>query len=239
MAVDVTNYDLTKLDVRGDDFAKTLAATILNKSYLSIVIGMKPLKEKIDRVKSLYGKLLYQAGIGVASSPFYSVAGRPTPSWKALSQRWIARKGHSLFYAGLTGNLGEAIKSMPTERLFGDTEVRVSRVGTAKDTGRTDKSGNRVLRYRNERGRFIPKDRYMMSANITIRSFPLFANSEPSEEAVIGALPIGSPEQHKLVYNMRSRPLVKYFTYWFFEEKVRTTIQRHMRDHVQKGVKFA
>lgn len=240
-------------EVNSGQFAEIIGSIVSGRAFASVQQKMKALVPILRLVKESYGRELASHAIGVATNPVWKTQGMPTPSWKPLATRWVRRKGHSRFYEGLRNNensnihrtarmgptLESAMQAMPSEKLFGDISITVTRPYKAS-AFQTPGSKNQTVRYREaSSGRFtkLTTTQFLFApATVRIQTFPLFEGAMQGEEALIGALPIASPQKTKLIGNMRTRPLIRYFTMWFYEAKMRSKISRYMKENLGVNV---
>lgn len=186
----------------------------------------------VNDAKSKYGRELADSGIGVNTTPFFLAAG----SWKELGDAWLNRKRATSnaprFYSGLTGQLHADILAMPTERLFGKTQL------TAAANVRRDDGGffNPRLRrhistvFRDERGRFASaKLKGAKKFTVRIDAFPELNNGTSTTD-YINMLPISAASKMKLKYNKDARPLVAEFTSWFARNRIQFVIEQALKE---------
>lgn len=206
------------------DFNMVVTEVLRDISIQTATSVFSPIGVDIDKVKSSYGRLLRASSIGREGPPVFDGV---KADWQDLSKRWRQRKGtfpKNKFYVGLSDNgesLAASLFAMPTEKLFGKTQVRTRMVQVESDgfyNPRIKKQIDTV--YRDDRGRFArnnPAARQQVLVQIV--PFPGVRDGD-----YINALPIADNQKKKLWYNNDARPLIGPFTEWFFERKIRTLI---------------
>lgn len=205
-----------------DGVLKDLTIQVLNARLVGVLYS-------VNRVKSQFGKELVTTGIGVNSPPIFAKAS----SWKPLGDAWLKRKKTTskkpMFYEGLTGDLKRDILAMPTERIFGKTQL------TAAANVREDSKGfynPRIRRqintvFRGDGGRFAsPKPKGVKRFTVRIDPFPELSSGDNH----IDKLPVSAASKMKLSYNDAARPLLVGFTEWFYNNRIKFTIEQGLKE---------
>lgn len=182
-----------------------------------------PLIKEIEDAKKGFGKTLALAGFGKEAAPIFD----RQEDWQELSKRWRQRKRSypkNKFYRGLSEgseSLRNAIFNMPSERIFGQTQVR-ARMAQVETDGfynpRIKKQIDTV--FRDDRGRFA-RNNPLARQQVMVQIIP-FPNVRDGD--YIDALPIAENQKKKLWYNNAARPLIEPYTEWVFNRKIRTLI---------------
>jgi hypothetical protein len=217
----------------GESFDNAVQETLHAVSIAVVNEKLKPLIGRIEAVKAQYGKLLKTQGIGVDVPPAF---GDLKTSWSALSLKWLTRKRATpqapQFYRGISPestSLGQALFDMPTERLFGRTQV-TTRVAQMQTPGFYNPRIRRRIDtiWRQGTGQFARPDPGLVRAvKLRIDPAPGIGKSAPE---MIRQLPLPRAQKVKLFGNDVKRPLIEPFTDWFFGRKLRFLIEQGVRE---------
>lgn len=215
-----------------EDFITAFDGVLVDITLQVVDARLAGVLAAVNRAKSKYGRELVENGIGVNSTPFFINRG----GWKPLGQAWLARKRASAasprYYEGLTGQLRNDILAMPTERIFGKTQLTAA-AGVRKDTKgfynpRLRRQINTV--YRSNSGRFAsPKLANAKNFTVRIDAFPELNNGTSSTD-YIDKLPISSMSKMKLQYNRQERPLIVGFTEWFAKNRIQFAAEQALKE---------
>lgn len=207
-----------------DDVIFGATASGVEKAYKTELVPI------LEKEKQNYAKLLVLKGIDVRQAPSF-VGG----DWRMLSRYWIDRKGASIgnprFYYGdgrSGGHLKDALLAMPTEQLFGRTEVMtyIDRMGLKLSRGFTRRGRYIETVVRDAKGRFGSVRLYRSSpVRVSVDPFPNIRTGEATGLAILNQLPIDPAQKLKLKYNAESRPLLSAFTEWFLKTELRAKIK--------------
>ncbi len=212
-----------------EDFHTVLDETFTNISIQAVNQRLAPLLESVDKIKSKYGRELLDVGIGANAAP---PLGAHTRSWKMLGDAWLKRKKASTsrpeYYLGLTGQLQASILAMPTEQIFGKTQLR-SIGGVAQSQGFYNPRLRRFVStvFRDRGGRFARASEAGKKLRVVVDAFPELRTSNSSD--IIDKLPIPLSEKMKLEWNNTDRPLMASFTAWFYENRIKFTIEQGLK----------
>lgn len=222
------------------DFVTALHGMVFGAAEARILAIFTPMIEEVEALKKTYGRELVLKGIGTAQQPDFSPAGKNT-HWKPLADSWLKRKkatrANQRFYSGISEKEGktslrEALLAMPTEKIFGKTQLR-SRVDAgrraikSKGFTRRGRVIETVYRNANRSGQFS-KPPIEMTTSWTIDAFPnLYWKEGEAAKAMIKELGLAKEQTQKLEYNHGARALIVPFTEWFLRTKIQSVFDKY------------